>query len=190
VIELRLLIQVGLGDFCMDPIGNTLQTLVQDSSTYSVVSYYMTCEGQSPYSDDISSAESSIAQFSETVDLMEVSCSENAYVKNMANILPQVYSTLEHINATMLCPPFQQHAQSTLEHGICHSGFSGFFTIWAGQFFTAFALFILCVSSSIAYQYFEWTVKPDDEYCRPSEAADDNCSEGGTAIEMRQPFDV
>jgi hypothetical protein len=71
---------MGLSDFCMDPVHNTLNLL--PDSMYNVTSYYATCVGTNPldssidsangYIDDIDSALTTLAALPQCLGMLNV----------------------------------------------------------------------------------------------------------------------
>jgi hypothetical protein len=151
---------MGLGDFCQDPVNNTLQALQHNTTNYATVHYYATCSGTSPFADDLQSARNYYNTFETNSATLQAACPGNVYVNNMVAELPPINSSLTSIGQHTACGPYQQHFDSILYHGICHSGVYGFFTVWIGQFIVAFCLFLLAITASIHHQYYGKVVEP------------------------------
>jgi hypothetical protein len=161
-------VQTAVGDFCMDPVNYAHPVTNIHGKTYNVTEYYTTCEGTNPYDHQISSAQTSMDQFSYELSIMTTICLDNEYMVAMGHSAQQAKKVLVDINETIYCPPFKDHVQSMFQHGVCRSGFNGIFTVWIGQHFTIFAFICLCVCCSLACYYFEWTSdKTDTEYFTP-----------------------
>jgi hypothetical protein len=160
--------QTAVGDFCMDPVNYAHEVMYEHAKTYNITQYYTTCEGTGPYDHQLNSAQKSMDQFSYQLTLLTRLCLKNKYMVAMGHSAQQVKKVLDDVEKTIYCPPFQQHIQSMFQHGVCHSGFNGIFTVWIGQHFTIFAFICLCVCCSLACYYFEWTVeKTSAEYLAP-----------------------
>lgn len=151
----EMVLLIGLGDFCMAPQHNFLQAM-SNASNYPTIEYYVTCEGDAPFEDDIQSARNYLNLVSTNIDLLQTTCPGNEYVDNLAEIIPRVYGALDDISNNTDCGPYMVQAQTVLEHGVCHSGFQGFFTVWVSQYLLTFCLFVVTVAASLSYQYFDY----------------------------------
>jgi hypothetical protein len=140
----------------MDPITYMLQAMQSGTTNYANIEYYATCDGESPYAQDLSDAQTYVAIMNTNVQIAHAECPSNEYVDNMVEMMPLITSAFHNIVNNTECPPYQEQIQSVLQNGICHSGFLGFFTIWIAQYFEAFTLFVCTVASSVAYQWFQW----------------------------------
>jgi hypothetical protein len=157
--------QMGMGDFCMDPTTNIINAIDTTASTTETFTYYATCTGVDPLAAPLADAYDAMDVMTQYINLATSSngvCPSNEYLLSMKNDILIINNTLDDITYLSTCQPIQDEWDNIFEDSACGDVYDGLYTIWIGLYFTILFLFLLCISTSILYQYFIMTKEEQD----------------------------
>lgn len=158
---------MGMADFCISPTDNLIHLVPVGDEYRDTISYYSTCTGENPFSNDLTAAFIALEQMNRTLYALTEStglCPNNPYLTTAEHDVDDSYVYLTDINVTSSCPPVMSEINSILHNSLCFDLFGGFYSTWITQYSSTFFLFILCIIASIVYQYFGryWGMEKED----------------------------
>ena len=147
-----------MGDLCMDPSSV--------ASGNSMLYYYTSCSGTSPFGDSITSIKDQIKVLTDNQG--------NCFTSGSANdLLAAAQATIvgdqfTNVNTAVSCNPtngLNMVWNDAVNQGICTNFMNGLFKIWVSQYVVSGALFFTIICASVLYQYFgvAWKLKATGE---------------------------
>lgn len=150
LVTVEMAVLIGWADFCMEPKQNLLNVIPRND--FETTSYYITCEGENPFQEDLDDANEAIEQAEVGVDLLLATiCSGNAALESAASTIDGIQSTLDNIESTAECEPTQDELDDVLYDGFCKKAFRGVYDIWLGQYLAAAFLLTLLLLVSLSF---------------------------------------
>mmetsp|Transcript_128658 Transcript_128658/g.251980 ORF Transcript_128658/g.251980 Transcript_128658/m.251980 type:complete len:490 (-) Transcript_128658:340-1809(-) len=148
-----MIILMLLADFCMEPTENLL--MIAPDSIYNVTSYYLTCNGENPVDDPLSSAEELVDNAQTAIQvILSTTCPGDQYLIHALNETYTIQSVFNNITALTSCPPTKDEAQQLLNDGLCDDFFKGIYTIWLGMFVCGACLLLCAIIAAIGFPAF------------------------------------
>eukprot|EP01006_Ploeotia_vitrea_P049281 TRINITY_DN67324_c9_g3_i1.p1 TRINITY_DN67324_c9_g3~~TRINITY_DN67324_c9_g3_i1.p1 ORF type:complete len:498 (-),score=10.26 TRINITY_DN67324_c9_g3_i1:60-1553(-) len=167
----EMIVVTFLGDVCMEPntilldeLADSMGGVNDPNSTYSMVKYYFTCEGNGPLDNYITTSFNEANNLNNTLYQLitnssdinaEDACVDNDDLKDAFATMPDVYNILDEFFDSISCTPTRHILYKLINNGFCEYTVSGVFTIWVGLFVFSGVLFLLNFVAGILYQYFD-----------------------------------
>lgn len=157
ICAILMFIVMFLGDFCMNP-----NTIIKQPK---ILSYYMSCEGTSPFSDSIQTISTKITDVSTQLETTLSTCPS---IAAMTTPFLAISSDFKSIDGHLACGSgdnLNMVWNDAVNVGICGNFMNGLFKIWVSQYVVSGALFFTIICASVLYQYFgpAWHLKATGE---------------------------
>ncbi len=136
-----------LGDFCMDPAENLLTTIGSNSSIYSTVDYFSTCEGTNVFSDLLSTINNNIEDLNSLISSIS-GVGSQACVNELTTEANQLTVIFQNLLSDLLsCGPLNTFFNQLINEAICEYSFNGFYQTFGLIYFIAlfFFVFLCCL---------------------------------------------
>lgn len=150
------------GDLCMAPTANLLKSMPKDSDLRNIASYYATCIGNNTLQHDIDSGTSSLTAMNSSLTMLLTppyiptqNCPGNHDIQSLQGTMNYISYAVDGIELDLTCSPIQEIWFAMMNEGFCKNLYTGIFYIWGSQLVTSFFLFLLMVTMSMIYQYFD-----------------------------------
>lgn len=150
---IEMIIVMGLGDYCMNPVLNT-QKLVPNDILETTV-YYTSCEGSNPVQSSLDDIHNFVVEFQSGLKGLYTACPNNPYIKDCFPILRAIDNVVTVALGQSTCPPIQNQFNEVFETSICKHGLEGIYAVWLGLFVSVSCLFITSILSSFLHDYYE-----------------------------------
>ena len=163
IVTLQTYSQIGVADFCMSPAKHLLYVIKRRN--LDVYDYYLTCEGQSPFQEDLDDASFYAQEAENGVNtLLAGPCAGNAALQDARDTINGIQDTIVDVEDLAECDPIQDEALDTLYEGFCKKTFRGVYGIWLGQYLSAAFLLVLILTASLSYcSCCNAPIPPDDD---------------------------
>lgn len=150
-------------DFCMDPNESVLRVAPVGGSTKSVLAYYTTCKGINPLNQYISNANSSVIALNNSLTALLTTsgspCASDIYLKTIRSSALGVFNEMNIVQQGVACSVIQPIWDNFLSDSMCGHLYTGWFSLWLVFLVTSFLLFLLLITASISYQYFDFRIE-------------------------------
>jgi hypothetical protein len=166
--QLFMLLTTVLGDFCMAPSYNAIQSAGK-GTLGDMVYFYATCQGKDTLKDSMDSAGSALLEIKNGTDTIMATfppCGSDVNLKALGAQCTESDVRFKAIGSYIACPNLQDIWFKMMNKAMCSGWYQGIYSIWTSQFICSFFLFWLIVVASISYHYFKPTdkiVSTDDQ---------------------------
>lgn len=150
---LILYLQMGLGDYCMNPVLNTQKLVRHD--IFETTKYYTSCEGSNPVQSSLEDIHNFVIEFQSGLKGLYTACPNNPYIAACFPILRAIDNVVIVALEQSACPPIQSQLNEVFETSVCKHGLEGIYAVWLALFASVSSLFITSVLSSLLCQYYE-----------------------------------
>ena len=138
-----------VGDFCMDPAGNTVNGL--GPSLKSTLEFYIYCVGVNPFADDMASIQAQINEIGTSLNTIQAN---NACYDALLADYNGMTSSFDLLSEDLLsCHHMNQFFHDLVESSLCTFFFTGAYQSFCLIYFMALFLFVLLISTSRLYTY-------------------------------------
>jgi hypothetical protein len=161
-ITVLLLLQIALGDFCMDPTSYA-RSIVSQGTVQETVQYYTSCAGQNSAGEDLYNAEyASNMMLFYINEIATVQCPNNPSLTTALDITEGIAADVQAINTIADCAPYKEYWETFFNEGMCSDIFDGIYLIWVTQTLAVVFLFGVAVIASLMYPYMKLSQKQID----------------------------
>ena len=189
-----------LADLCMTPSWNIV-SLLPSGSLQGLVAFYSSCVGKDMLGDSLRLAGSAALSLNVTLGnitslpaITNYTCPGNQDVMNMQTDFVKISGSFSSIADSMACSAMQKYWFMIVNDAVCGGLYNGVYSIWVSQIITSFFLFLLIVTASIAYQYFDYVQVSPEEQAEQEDAeevqekfVEENFDDGNNAEEEYVP---
>lgn len=161
-----MIILFGLSEYCMDP-GVIVDAANETGSSelYTILNYYINCEGESPIGSELDIAEDSLDEILDEINDNSAYFSSGCTAEMdmiSTETTAAVASVLEMANI-FECTAINSAWGKIVNEGICSEGFTGIYSLWVCLVIVAFLLFAILCIAAIVFKQFELQVEPEEE---------------------------
>lgn len=145
-------------DICMDPLYNILKSMPKSKSLQETAVYYASCIGNSTLTSSLDKGIKSMAQLNTSINnaINAQACTSNVDLYLIRNALNNVTDRLVTLrDDDLACPKVRQILFDIVNKGVCTELYTGFFYIWGSQLVTSFLLFLLIITATFTYHYYD-----------------------------------
>lgn len=140
----------------MDPTNNAI--MISPEDTQEMISFYATCVGTNPLLESLESAYNYTVLLNGTIyELSEPDglCPNDSYLLASLEDIDAIVASYKVIASEAECPPIKEQWDNVIDDATCDSMFHGVLDLWAGEYWTATALFLLIIAAKIVYDHFD-----------------------------------
>ena len=148
--------QVGLSDFCMNPLMN-LEMFLSAGKIENFVSFYSSCSDgdDSPFLPYVTLAYYHSNILSNYMRNLQDSCPYDYEVADAVIISQNIANNIISFDEDTKCSPIRTSFYRALNNGICNHAYNGFFIIWMCYIITLLSLYLTSVVTCLLFEYFD-----------------------------------
>ena len=168
LLLLHFYLQIGWGDFCMNPVLNTQTILPPGSSKSDVMTYYLTCSASTtnPFSEPLTVAFALAQVIATNLTDMKYACENDGFILAAEKFHAAIYESIRFLNNNSECTVIQNSLFSALNGSFCTNAINGYFLLWSSYSICFIFIYLTCVLTCLLLEYFElryWAVHETSE---------------------------